>query len=87
MVSLVPAAGRRGWLCGEGIGYHVDDPGAAGDGYSVPLPLAMVSQLSRRALSALVNAPDHLYEKLLANWPMRYWDPWRAYLAGSRREL
>jgi uncharacterized protein YndB with AHSA1/START domain len=37
--------------------------------------------------SALVDAPDHLYDKLLANWPMRYWDPWRAYLAGSRREL
>jgi activator of HSP90 ATPase len=36
--------------------------------------------------SALVNAPEHLYEKLLANWPMRYWDPWRAYLAGSGRE-
>jgi activator of HSP90 ATPase len=35
--------------------------------------------------SALVNAPDHLHEKLLANWPMRYWDPWRAYLTGSRR--
>lgn len=33
--------------------------------------------------SALVNAPDHLYEKLLANWPMRYWDPWRAHLTGS----
>ena len=31
--------------------------------------------------SCLVNAPDHLYEKLAANWPMRYWDPWRAYLA------
>jgi activator of HSP90 ATPase len=34
--------------------------------------------------SALVNAPDHLYDKLLANWPMRYWDPWRAYLARLR---
>jgi activator of HSP90 ATPase len=34
--------------------------------------------------SALVNAPDHLYEKLLANWPMRYWDPWRADLLGPR---
>ena len=33
--------------------------------------------------SALVNAPDHLADKLLANWPMRYWDPWRAYLARS----
>jgi activator of HSP90 ATPase len=31
--------------------------------------------------SALVNAPDHLYDRLVANWPMRYWDPWRAYLA------
>jgi len=31
--------------------------------------------------SALVNAPEHLYEKLVANWPMRYWDPWRAYLS------
>jgi activator of HSP90 ATPase len=34
-----------------------------------------------RIESALVNAPEHLYEKLAANWPMRYWDPWRAYLA------
>jgi activator of HSP90 ATPase len=33
-----------------------------------------------RIESALVNAPDHLFEKLAANWPMRYWDPWRAYL-------
>ena len=33
---------------------------------------------------ALVNAPDHLYDKLLANWPMRYWDPWRAYLTRPR---
>jgi len=34
-----------------------------------------------RIESCLVNAPDHLYEKLAANWPMRYWDPWRAYLS------
>ena len=34
-----------------------------------------------RIQSCLVNAPDHLYEKLAANWPMRYWDPWRAYLS------
>jgi activator of HSP90 ATPase len=27
-----------------------------------------------------VNAPDHLYERLQAGWPMRYWEPWRAYL-------
>jgi activator of HSP90 ATPase len=33
-----------------------------------------------RVESALINAPDHLFEKLVANWPMRYWDPWRAYL-------
>jgi len=30
---------------------------------------------------ARVDAPDHLYEKLQANWSMRYWDPWKAYLA------
>lgn len=34
-----------------------------------------------RIQSCLVNAPEHLFEKLAANWPMRYWDPWRAYLA------
>ncbi len=34
-----------------------------------------------RVQSCLVNAPEHLFEKLAANWPMRYWDPWRAYLA------
>jgi hypothetical protein len=34
-----------------------------------------------RVDSALVNAPDYLYDKLLANWPMRYWEPWRVYLA------
>ncbi len=33
-----------------------------------------------RIQSCLVNAPEHLFEKLAANWPMRYWDPWRAYL-------
>ena len=33
-----------------------------------------------RIESCLVNAPDHLHEKLAANWPMRYWDPWRAHL-------
>jgi hypothetical protein len=37
-----------------------------------------------RVETALVNAPDHLYDKLLANWPMRYRDPWRSYLARSR---
>lgn len=30
------------------------------------------------------NAPDHLYETLLAGWPMRYWEPWQAYLEGGR---
>lgn len=34
-----------------------------------------------RIESALVNAPDHLFEKLVSNWPMRYWEPWLAYLA------
>jgi uncharacterized protein YndB with AHSA1/START domain len=24
--------------------------------------------------------PDHLYQTLQNNWPMRYFDPWRAYL-------
>ena len=28
--------------------------------------------------------PDHLYETLQANWPMRYFDPWRAYLEQHR---
>lgn len=27
-----------------------------------------------------VSPPEHLYETLQANWPMRYFDPWRAYL-------
>lgn len=27
-----------------------------------------------------VHAPEHLFETLQANWPMRYFDPWRAYL-------
>jgi activator of HSP90 ATPase len=34
-----------------------------------------------RIESCLVNAPEHLHEKLAANWPLRYWDPWRAYLS------
>jgi len=29
----------------------------------------------------LVGAPDHLVDKLQANWAMRYWDPWKACLA------
>ena len=33
---------------------------------------------------ALVNAPEHLYDKLQANWSMRYWEPWKAYLARSK---
>jgi activator of HSP90 ATPase len=31
-----------------------------------------------------VSPPPHLYETLQANWPMRYFDPWRAYLARRR---
>jgi hypothetical protein len=26
------------------------------------------------------NVPDRLYENLVAGWPNRYWNPWRAYL-------
>jgi activator of HSP90 ATPase len=33
---------------------------------------------------AQVNVPDHLYETLKANWAMRYWDPWKTYLARPR---
>jgi len=41
-------------------------------------------QQGARLEMALVNAPDHLYAKLQANWPMRYWEPWKAYLARPR---
>ena len=27
-----------------------------------------------------VNVPDRLYETLQKNWPMRYLDPWRAFV-------
>lgn len=30
------------------------------------------------------SPPEHLYETLQANWPMRYFDPWRAYLEQGR---
>jgi activator of HSP90 ATPase len=26
------------------------------------------------------SVPEHLYQTLQNNWPMRYFDPWRAYL-------
>jgi uncharacterized protein YndB with AHSA1/START domain len=26
------------------------------------------------------NVPDSLHQNLMAGWPTRYWDPWRAYL-------
>jgi hypothetical protein len=38
-------------------------------------------QFAARVEMALVNAPDHPYDKLQANWSMRYWDPWKAYLS------
>jgi activator of HSP90 ATPase len=27
-----------------------------------------------------VNVPERLYETLVAGWPVRYWEPWRAYV-------
>jgi activator of HSP90 ATPase len=33
---------------------------------------------------ALVNVPEALRGKLQTNWPMRYWEPWKAYLARPR---
>ncbi len=31
-----------------------------------------------------VGVPDRLYDTLLSGWPVRYWQPWRAYLEGRR---
>jgi activator of HSP90 ATPase len=30
------------------------------------------------------NVPDTLYQNLVAGWPVRYWEPWRAYLERGR---
>ena len=37
--------------------------------------------IGARLEMTLVNAPEHLYEKLQTNWSIRYWEPWKAYLA------
>ncbi len=29
-----------------------------------------------------VGVPDRLYDTLVSGWPVRYWQPWRAYLGG-----
>jgi len=31
---------------------------------------------------AQVGVPERLYETLMSGWPVRYWQPWRAYLEG-----
>jgi uncharacterized protein YndB with AHSA1/START domain len=31
-----------------------------------------------------VGVPDRLYDTLVGGWPVRYWQPWRAYLEGRR---
>ena len=31
-----------------------------------------------------VGVPERLYETLMSGWPVRYWQPWRAYLEGRR---
>ncbi len=61
----VDNASRRSWCPHQGVRLMVlvFSPDAGGG----------------RIQSCLVNAPDHVYEKPAANWPMRYWDPWRAY--------
>ena len=30
------------------------------------------------------GVPDRLYDTLVSGWPLRYWQPWRAYLEGRR---
>jgi activator of HSP90 ATPase len=29
------------------------------------------------------GVPDRLYDTLVSGWPVRYWQPWRAYLAST----
>jgi len=31
-----------------------------------------------------VGVPERLYETLVSGWPVRYWQPWRAYLERRR---
>jgi len=31
-----------------------------------------------------VGVPERLYDTLVSGWPVRYWKPWRAYLANRR---
>lgn len=31
-----------------------------------------------------VGVPERLYDTLVNGWPVRYWQPWRAYLAARR---
>jgi activator of HSP90 ATPase len=33
---------------------------------------------------AQVGAPERLYDILVAGWPTRYWEPWRAHLKARR---
>ena len=33
---------------------------------------------------AHAGVPERLYDTLVAGWPMRYWEPWRAYLEARR---
>jgi uncharacterized protein YndB with AHSA1/START domain len=32
-----------------------------------------------------VGVPDRLYDTLVSGWPVRYWQPWRAYLESRRQ--
>jgi activator of HSP90 ATPase len=31
-----------------------------------------------------VGVPERLYDTLVSGWPVRYWQPWRAYLESRR---
>jgi hypothetical protein len=34
---------------------------------------------------AQVGVPERLYDTLVSGWPVRYWQPWRAYLESRNR--
>jgi activator of HSP90 ATPase len=73
ILALTP--GRQIVQSWRSFEWHADDPDAT-------LVLTFQTDPAGARLEmALVNAPDHLYEKLQANWSMRYWDPWKAYIS------
>ena len=73
MLALIP--GRQIVQSWRSFEWHEDELDA--------VLLLVFTAVTSGARIDLVQAgvPDRLYDTLVSGWPVRYWQPWRAYLA------